>query len=367
MAIQSSLYTTDGTTRTYPSTKHIATKQHCSVFAKRVVDSAWEILNINLYSLVNNSIIFEDALLTYLYSNIEIRVADTQDELSTSPSDLSIVASNMDDIILIANDINNIDTVAQNIGSVSTVSGSVANVNTVASSISNVNTVGGSIVNVNAVALNAANINVVASDLLEPVSEIDTVATSIANVNAVGSAITNVNTVATNITNVNSVANTIVPNIAEILLADDNAVIATAQAAIATTKATEAAASAASIDPLTLVHKDSSTGAAYMPAGTTAQRPVSPVNGYMRYNSNLLAMEAYVNGAWGSVGGGATGGGATGGGTDKVFNENGYVVTANYTIPAGKSAVTVGDASGNVTINSGVTVTLDSNSRWVVL
>jgi hypothetical protein len=86
----------------------------------------------------------------------------------------------------------------------------------------------------------------------------------------------------------------------------------------------------------------------------------------MRYNSELLAMEAYVNGAWGSVGGGATGGG-TGGGTDKVFNENGYVVTANYTIPAGKSAVTVGDASGDVTINSGVTVTLDSNSRWVIL
>jgi hypothetical protein len=108
------------------------------------------------------------------------------------------------------------------------------------------------------------------------------------------------------------------------------------------------------------------TGASVMPAGTTAQRPVSPVNGYMRYNSELLAMEAYVNGAWGSVGGGATGGG-TGGGTDKVFNENGYVVTANYTIPAGKSAVTVGDASGDVTINSGVTVTLDSNSRWVIL
>jgi hypothetical protein len=52
----------------------------------------------------------------------------------------------------------------------------------------------------------------------------------------------------------------------------------------------------------TTVAKDSNTGAAYMPSGTTAQRPVSPVNGYMRYNSDLLAMEAYVNGAWGAVG-----------------------------------------------------------------
>ena len=50
------------------------------------------------------------------------------------------------------------------------------------------------------------------------------------------------------------------------------------------------------LDPAIVVTKDSSTGAAYLPAGTTAQRPVSPVNGYMRYNSDLLAMEAYTNG-----------------------------------------------------------------------
>jgi hypothetical protein len=115
-------------------------------------------------------------------------------------------------------------------------------------------------------------------------------------------------------------------------------------------------------DLITTVIKDSATGAAFMPSGTTAQRPASPVNGYMRYNSDLLAMEAYVNGFWGSVGGGATGGG-----TDHVFNNNGFTVTSNYTIPAGMSAVTVGDSNGNVTINSGITVTVSSGSRWVVL
>jgi len=99
-----------------------------------------------------------------------------------------------------------------------------------------------------------------------------------------------------------------------------------------------------------------------LPVWTTATRPASPTNGYIGYNSTLSSVEAYSNGVWGSVGGGATGGG-----TDNVFNENEYVVTTDYTIPAGKSAVTVGDASGDVTINSGVTVTLDSNSRWVVL
>ena len=55
------------------------------------------------------------------------------------------------------------------------------------------------------------------------------------------------------------------------------------------------------------------------------------------------------------------------GGTDNVFIENEYTVTADYTIPAGKSAVSVGDANGNVTINSGVTVTVSDGSRWVIL
>ena len=70
MAIQSSIYATDGTTRTYPSTKHIATKQHCSVWKLRVSDSVWEISNVSEYSLVNNSVIFVDAVLTSLYSEV---------------------------------------------------------------------------------------------------------------------------------------------------------------------------------------------------------------------------------------------------------------------------------------------------------
>jgi hypothetical protein len=62
-----------------------------------------------------------------------------------------------------------------------------------------------------------------------------------------------------------------------------------------------------------------------------------------------------------------SGGGATGGGTDQVFSNTSYTITKDYTIPPGKSSVTVGDANGNVTINSGVTVTVSSGSRWVVL
>lgn len=56
-------------------------------------------------------------------------------------------------------------------------------------------------------------------------------------------------------------------------------------------------------------------------------------------------------------------GGATGGGTDAVFYENDTTVTTNYTITAGKNAMT----AGPVTINSGVTVTVPSGSSWVVV
>lgn len=110
-----------------------------------------------------------------------------------------------------------------------------------------------------------------------------------------------------------------------------------------------------SIDPVT---KDTDTGAAMIPAGTTAQRPTNPVNGYLRYNSDLLAMEAYTNGAWGSVGGGATGGS-----TDRIFSLNGTNVTTSYSIPSNQNA----GSFGPITINDGITVTIPDGSTWTVV
>jgi hypothetical protein len=59
----------------------------------------------------------------------------------------------------------------------------------------------------------------------------------------------------------------------------------------------------------------------------------------------------------------AAAGGATGGGTDQIFNLNGQTVTTSYSIPSGKNAVT----AGKITVNSGVTVTVPSGSRWVIV
>ena len=100
-----------------------------------------------------------------------------------------------------------------------------------------------------------------------------------------------------------------------------------------------------------------STGAIKIPAGTTAERPTA-VTGQIRYNSTNGQFEGYNGTAWGQLGGGATGGGA-----DTVFVENSQSVTVDYTITANKNAI----SAGNITIDTGVTVTLPTDSRWVIV
>jgi hypothetical protein len=112
------------------------------------------------------------------------------------------------------------------------------------------------------------------------------------------------------------------------------------------------------LDAATVVSKTSTTGSAIMPTGTTGERDVSPSAGFLRFNSTLSKPEVYNGTAWGSVGGGATGAGG-----DEVFVENTTIVTTSYTLTASKNALSVGP----VTINSGVSVTVGSGQRWLVL
>jgi hypothetical protein len=102
----------------------------------------------------------------------------------------------------------------------------------------------------------------------------------------------------------------------------------------------------------------SATDAIKIASGTTAQRPGSPAAGQLRYNTTLGKFEGYNGTVWSSVGGGATGGGA-----DTVFYENTRTVTTNYTLSSSNNAHSVGP----ITINSGITVTIPSGARWVVL
>lgn len=102
----------------------------------------------------------------------------------------------------------------------------------------------------------------------------------------------------------------------------------------------------------------SGTGALKVPAGTTAQQPVVPIDGMIRYNTTTAQFEGYIDGAWQQVGSGATGGGG-----DQVFVENEVTVTTDYTLSTGKNAESVGPIS----IDSGISVTIPSGQRWIVL
>jgi len=138
--------------------------------------------------------------------------------------------------------------------------------------------------------------------------------------------------------------------------ASTSATNAASSATSAASSATAAAASAA--EAANKVAKTSDTGSAVLPKGTTAERDGTPLSGYFRFNTTTGQAEMYNGSAWGSVGGGATGAGG-----DAVFQENGTTVTTNYTLTSSKNAMSVGP----ITVNSGVSVTVPSGARWVVL
>ena len=101
------------------------------------------------------------------------------------------------------------------------------------------------------------------------------------------------------------------------------------------------------------------TSSLNLPSGTTAQRDGSPAVGMLRHNTTLNQFEGYNNGSWGAIGGGA---GATGGGTDEVFFENDQTATTSYSLTANKNAHSV-----SPTINNGVTITVPSGAKLVIL
>tara|TARA_R110002167_G_scaffold365727_1_gene591170 strand:- start:1941 stop:4109 length:2169 start_codon:yes stop_codon:yes gene_type:complete len=104
----------------------------------------------------------------------------------------------------------------------------------------------------------------------------------------------------------------------------------------------------------TYVDQSSATGSANVPVGTTAQRDGTPASGMLRFNTTEASFEGHNGTEWGSIGGGAV---------DGIFYENEQAVTANYTIAATKNAMT----AGPITVNGGVTVTIETGARWVVL
>lgn len=147
-----------------------------------------------------------------------------------------------------------------------------------------------------------------------------------------------------------------------------------------------------------------STGALKIPSGTTAQQPASPSVSMIRYNVTTNQFEGYSGAtpAWKSIGGSALSNdtttatnlypvfaGATSGTAENLYTGNAKLlykpstgelqssamvstngiainsatVSNNYTVATGQNGFSVGP----VTVASGVTVTVSSGQRWVVL
>mgnify|MGYP003704363951 CR=1 FL=1 len=147
-----------------------------------------------------------------------------------------------------------------------------------------------------------------------------------------------------------------------------------------------------------------STGAITVSSGTTAQRPASPANGMLRYNTTTNQFEGYSGAtpAWKSIGGSALSNdtstasdlypafaGATTGTAENLYTSNaqylfkpstgelkvkapiaanGVVINAdsvssNYTIASGTNGFSIGP----LTVNSGVTLTVASGQRHIVI
>ncbi len=115
------------------------------------------------------------------------------------------------------------------------------------------------------------------------------------------------------------------------------------------------------IDSTGFITKDTATGAALMPTGSTAQRPSIDPSGayaYIRYNNEFATWEGSPDGViWSGLGG------ATGGAGNPAFYENDIAVTADYIITTGKNAM----SAGPISINNGVTVTIPDGSTWTVV
>jgi hypothetical protein len=83
------------------------------------------------------------------------------------------------------------------------------------------------------------------------------------------------------------------------------------------------------------------------------------VSGNLYWNSVTNDLWAYNGVAWIATSSNMP----TGGGSDRVFYLNDNQVTADYTLPAGKNAM----SAGPITVNPGVTVTVPPGQSWTIV
>lgn len=107
-----------------------------------------------------------------------------------------------------------------------------------------------------------------------------------------------------------------------------------------------------------------------LPSGTTAQRPTGVAYGSIRFNTTLDTVEVWKSDSdgQGTDGWGSVGGGGPSRGRDSIVRTNRNYINENLTIgPSQGEQFSNGMTAGPVTINSGFTVTIDTNGSWSIV
>lgn len=99
-------------------------------------------------------------------------------------------------------------------------------------------------------------------------------------------------------------------------------------------------------------------GSLVLPAGLTADRDATPVQGAERFNTELNGWEGWNGAAWVSIGGGQMYGKAL----VKAIFFNSQTIAEDVTVKAGEN----GGTFGPVTVNDGFTVTVEAGSVWTI-
>lgn len=108
-----------------------------------------------------------------------------------------------------------------------------------------------------------------------------------------------------------------------------------------------------------------STTAALFPVGTTDNRPSTPEEGQLRYNSTNNEFEGYGGStpSWNYLSSMPTGPYNATGTVDKIFYQNALIVTEDYTTPTTANSM----SAGPITIATGITVTVPATSVWTIV
>jgi len=235
------------------------------------------------------------------------------------------------EVTTVAGNITNINSCANNETNINAAVSNASNINSAVSNASNINAVVSNATNINTVAGNNTNINTVAGAN----SNITTVTTNIANINSVGGSISNVNTVASNLASVNNFA--------------DQYRIASSQPS-----------------------SSLNTGDLYFDTTANELRVYngSSWQGGVTATGNLVS-KADIGASSGVPGAGSSGQylQTNGSGTlswqtiSTAITETDQTIASSLTITTGKNAMSVGD----VTLASGVILTIPVNSKYILV